>query len=195
MVAERLLQRRQLVAVGEALDGLDRRAVGLDGEQHAALHELAVDDHRAGAAVAGVAADVAAGQVEVVAQEVDQQPARLDLALVGRAVDVDRDPPAATRSPRSIHVSSSPRSDASSPRGPRATSARWRRYSLEACTSDGGSRLRRRGPPRAPASVAPPTPASDARPARRRRSRARSRTPPSSDAAALDDARAVARRA
>ena len=38
--------------------------------------------HRAGAAVAGVAADVRAGQVEVVAEEVDEQPARLDLALV-----------------------------------------------------------------------------------------------------------------
>ena len=41
-------------------------------------------DDRAGAAVAGVAADVRAGQVEVVAEEVDEQPPGLDLALVGR---------------------------------------------------------------------------------------------------------------
>jgi hypothetical protein len=34
---------------------------------------------------------VGAGQVEVVAQEVDEQPPRLDLALVGRAVDLDAD--------------------------------------------------------------------------------------------------------
>ena len=45
--------------------------------------------HGAGAAVAGVAADVRPGQVEVVAEEVDEQPPRLDLALVGRAVDLD----------------------------------------------------------------------------------------------------------
>ena len=43
-----------------------------------------VEDHRAGAAVAGVAADVAARQVEVVAQEMDQELARLDVALVRR---------------------------------------------------------------------------------------------------------------
>ena len=32
MVAEGLLQRRQLTGLGQALDGLDRRPVGLDGE-------------------------------------------------------------------------------------------------------------------------------------------------------------------
>ena len=56
--------------------------VGLDGEQHAALHRLAVQVDRAGAAVAGVAADVRAGQLEVVAEEVDEQPPRVDVALV-----------------------------------------------------------------------------------------------------------------
>ena len=40
------------------------RAVGLDREHHAALHERPVDEHRAGAAVAGVAADVRAREVE-----------------------------------------------------------------------------------------------------------------------------------
>ena len=68
-----------------------RAAVDLDGEQHAALHRLPVELHGARAAVAGVAADVRAGQVEVVAEEVHEQAARLDLALVARAVDVDRD--------------------------------------------------------------------------------------------------------
>jgi hypothetical protein len=82
VLGERLLERVQLAVGREALDGLDRRAVGLDGEHHAALHERAVHDHRARAAVAGVAADVRAGQVEVVADEVDEQPPRLDLALV-----------------------------------------------------------------------------------------------------------------
>ena len=51
----------------------------------------AVDVDGAGAAVARVAADVGAGQPEVVAQEVDEQEARLDVRLVGLAVDGDRD--------------------------------------------------------------------------------------------------------
>src|SRR3954462_12583794 len=86
VVGERPLQRRQLVARGEALDRADARAVGLDGEQHAALHELPVEQDAARAAVARVAADVAAGQVDVVAQKMDQQSAGLDLALMGDAV-------------------------------------------------------------------------------------------------------------
>jgi hypothetical protein len=90
MVAERLLQWAQLLAC-ETLDRLDGGAVGLDREQHAALHERPVDDHAAGAAVAGVAPDVGSGEVEIVAKEVDQQPPRVDLALVHRAVDVDAD--------------------------------------------------------------------------------------------------------
>src|SRR5262249_16906457 len=84
-------------------------------------------DHRACAAVAGVAADVAAGQVEIVAQEVDEELARLDVALVGRAVDGDRD----------VHQ----RPAASCAARVASTSARWIRYSLEAWTSDGGMRF------------------------------------------------------
>ena len=91
MLVERLLQLRQLAVLREAFDCLDARAVGLDCEEHAALQEHTVDDHRARAAVAGVAADVAAREVEVVAQEVDEELARLDVALVGRPVDGYRD--------------------------------------------------------------------------------------------------------
>src|SRR6266545_1026057 len=72
IVAERLLERMQPSVVGEALDRLDRGAVRLDGQHHAALDRLAVVEDRAGATVAGVAADVRAGQLEVVAEEVDQ---------------------------------------------------------------------------------------------------------------------------
>src|SRR5262249_11476642 len=70
----------------EALDGGDLGAVGLGGEQHAALHRPPVEQYGARAAVAGVAADVRARQIEVVAEEVDEEPARLDLALVALAV-------------------------------------------------------------------------------------------------------------
>ena len=87
-----LLKSCMLLAV--QADGASIQTVeglGSDGEQHAALHERAVDDHRARAAVAGVAPDVAAREVEVVADEVDEQLARLHIALVRRAVDRDVD--------------------------------------------------------------------------------------------------------
>src|SRR5204862_5871996 len=44
MIGERLLQRRQLAVLSESLDRLDRGAVRLDREQHAALREHAVVD-------------------------------------------------------------------------------------------------------------------------------------------------------
>ena len=53
-------------------------AVALHREMGAALHRAAVEVDGAGAAVAGLAADVRAGEVAFLAQEVDQQRARLD---------------------------------------------------------------------------------------------------------------------
>ena len=81
MLAERLLQRRQLVGVGEALDGLDVGAVDLHRQHQAGAHRRAVDDHRAGAADAMLAADVRAGQSERVAQKIAEMRARFDVGL------------------------------------------------------------------------------------------------------------------
>ncbi len=67
LVPEGLLDRVQLAVFGHALDRLQVLALGLDGEHRAALHRLAVDQDRAGAALARVAADVRAGQPQVVA--------------------------------------------------------------------------------------------------------------------------------
>ena len=61
----------------------------LHGEHQARAHRLAVDQHRAGAADAVLAADLGAGQPELVAQEVGQQRPRLDLDVVGAAVDLE----------------------------------------------------------------------------------------------------------
>ena len=88
---EGLLQRGERVAVGEALDRGDGRAVGLHGEHGAALHGDAVEVHGARAAAPGVAPDVRARQIEVVAQEVHEQAARGHLALDGLPVHGDRD--------------------------------------------------------------------------------------------------------
>ncbi len=62
-------------------------AVGLHREDGAGLHRPAVQEDGAGAAVRRVAADVGAGEPQVLADEVDEQQARLDVGLVLLAVD------------------------------------------------------------------------------------------------------------
>src|SRR5919204_3007129 len=58
LVPERLLDRVQLLAGGEALDRRDLCAVGAGGEDQARLHDAAVARDGAGAAVAVLAADM-----------------------------------------------------------------------------------------------------------------------------------------
>jgi hypothetical protein len=71
------LQRVQFAAVREPLDGLDHGPAGRRGQHQARAHRRAVDDDRAGAAHALLAAQVGAGQPEFVAQEVREAGARL----------------------------------------------------------------------------------------------------------------------
>ena len=56
------------VAVAQALDRLDRAARDLAHRHQAGADLSPVEQHRAGAAVAGVAADLGAGEAEIVAQ-------------------------------------------------------------------------------------------------------------------------------
>ena len=87
---EGALQRRQrAVGAGEAFDRRHRAAVALADADDARAHLLAVEQHGAGAAVAGVAADLGAGQAELVAQGVGEAPARVAGELARAAVDVD----------------------------------------------------------------------------------------------------------
>ena len=72
MVDEGRLHRVQRVAGGEALDGGDFGAVEGDGEGQAGVDPPVVDQHRAGAALAAVAAFLGAGQGHALAQEVEQ---------------------------------------------------------------------------------------------------------------------------
>ena len=79
-ILERRLHRMQLaIGRGEPFDRGYLRAVRLRGEYRARLDRVAIDQHRAGAALTGVAADVRAGQAEVIADEIDQQRARIDV--------------------------------------------------------------------------------------------------------------------
>src|SRR5712691_1366690 len=92
IVAERLLQRMQLlVARRDALDGEDVVAVRLHREHQAGARRIAVEQDGAGAAHAVLAAEMGAGQAEIVADEIRQRDADLDLLLVPLAVDGQRD--------------------------------------------------------------------------------------------------------
>src|SRR6266851_7845683 len=81
----------QVGALLEALDRLHLAAVDLHGEVRAGLDRDAVHKHRAGATAGRVAADVRAGQAQLLAQEVDEQQSGLDLERVLGAVDRHRD--------------------------------------------------------------------------------------------------------
>src|SRR5215475_13284088 len=87
--AKAFLQCRQrAVGIGHALDGRDIRALRLHGEHGAALHAHAVDIDGAGAAMGGLAADMGAGHLQVLADEMHEQRARLDEAFDLGAVDL-----------------------------------------------------------------------------------------------------------
>src|SRR5918995_3459135 len=90
LLPERALERVKVVGVTQALDGRHAAAVCLRGEHRAALHGSAVEVDRACAALAGVAPDVGAGQAQVLAQHLDQQPSRLDVHLPAYAVHLER---------------------------------------------------------------------------------------------------------
>src|ERR1041385_5822966 len=79
IVAEGRLHRMQLLAFGDAFDGGDIGAVGLPDQHGAGFHRAAVDMHHTGAALAGVAADMGAGQAEMVAQQMDEERPVLDV--------------------------------------------------------------------------------------------------------------------
>jgi UDP-N-acetylglucosamine enolpyruvyl transferase len=70
-----LLDRVQRLTVArEALDGRHVMALRLHGQHQARPHRRAVEQHRAASAHAVLAADMRAGQAEVVAEVVAQQP-------------------------------------------------------------------------------------------------------------------------
>ena len=91
VLVEGLLERVELGAVRERLDRLDLRPVRLHREREARPRRASVEQDRAGAADAVLAPDVRAVEVQLVADEVGEQQARLDQPLVADPVDRDRD--------------------------------------------------------------------------------------------------------
>src|SRR5580698_9446288 len=93
VIAERLLQIGQLLAVGQALDRTHVASVRLHPEHQAGPDRGGVHEHRGRAADAVLTAEVGAGVAEVVAQHVRQRPAGFDGELVLGAVDPEPDLP------------------------------------------------------------------------------------------------------
>src|SRR6266566_2103188 len=91
VLAEGLLHRMQRRAVGgQSLDGPDFMPVGHHHQRGAGLHRLTVEMHDAGAALRGIAADMGAGQPQVLAQELHQEGAGVDIGSYGITVHNQR---------------------------------------------------------------------------------------------------------
>src|SRR5262245_7908901 len=93
VLPERLLNRVERFSAGEPFDRRHLRPVSLSGEEQARADRLAVEHHRARATDAVLAAEMGAGEAEVLPQEVGERPPRFDLALARLAVDGDPDRP------------------------------------------------------------------------------------------------------
>src|SRR5262245_5382238 len=87
MRVEGLLQGIELADATKAFDRLDRAAIGLHRKHQARSNAVAIDQHRAGAANAVLAADMRTGEPERLAQEIGEQQPRLDCKFVGLAID------------------------------------------------------------------------------------------------------------
>ncbi len=88
LLGESLLHDMQF-SVGQALDGIDRRTVGLDGQYRAGFDRGPIHMHRTSSALGGVATHVGASESDILSDEVDQHRPGLNIPLVARPVDCD----------------------------------------------------------------------------------------------------------
>jgi len=91
VVHKSLLDFVHLFRAADPFDGRDFTAFGLDGKHGAGINRVAIDQHRAGAAGAAVANFLATGEVEPVAQCVEQGHARFDIHAAALSIDLKRD--------------------------------------------------------------------------------------------------------
>ena len=85
------LHRMQVLRRAQAFDGGDLVALVHHRQRQAGIDAAPVDDHRAGAALAVVAALLGAGQVQVLAQRVEQRGARVEFQFAGLTVYFEGD--------------------------------------------------------------------------------------------------------
>ena len=92
MLEKLLLNRVQAVALGDAFNGGDLGPFRLRSQHQAGADQAAIDDHRAGTAVASAAAFLGAELADLVAQRVEQgllrRAEKIDLIAVDGGADV-----------------------------------------------------------------------------------------------------------
>ena len=69
---EPILQRMQLIAVSESFDRRHLGTIGLYGEDRAGLGTATINKHSTSATLTRVAPDVGTGEVELLAQKVNE---------------------------------------------------------------------------------------------------------------------------
>src|SRR5262245_29436305 len=89
MLAKARLQGRETFILREPLDGDNFAALRLHCQQQTAAHGLAVEEHRAGTANPMLAADMRAGQPQLMAQAIGERQARLDRKLDLTTIDLE----------------------------------------------------------------------------------------------------------
>src|SRR5262249_47023854 len=77
VAVEGALQRRELAGRRETFDRRDRAPGDLAERHQAGTDRCAIEQHGAGAAITGIAADLGAGEAEIVAQQIGKAPDRL----------------------------------------------------------------------------------------------------------------------
>jgi hypothetical protein len=84
---EAFLQGMELAILFKTLDGGDLTATGLDCEHGTGLGSLAIDNNCACSATCGIAANVRAGQAQIVTKPVDEQRTGFDVTFIESAID------------------------------------------------------------------------------------------------------------
>src|SRR3990172_142456 len=90
LLHEAFLDGVEVSVLGQTLHRRDLGAVGLDREHGATLDRASVHEHGAGAAGSRVAADVRSGEVQLLADEVDEEKPGFHLPGVGLPVQLER---------------------------------------------------------------------------------------------------------
>ena len=90
-IGEGFLQRMEPAVGDQPFDGRDVAAGALDAEHQAREHRLPVEQHRAGAALAELAAVLGAAQVQILTQHLEERLVRRERDLGRLAVDGQRE--------------------------------------------------------------------------------------------------------
>ena len=90
MVDKRLLYWMQRAVLGQAFDCCDLRAVFHDRERQAGIDPAAIDQNRAGAALAVIAALLRSGQADMDPQRVKKGRPRCEVQLFRHTIDMKR---------------------------------------------------------------------------------------------------------